>query len=385
MKNNIITIISALVLLFSFSNSANATPSFASKYEKKCSYCHNAWPQLNAKGRSFRERGYRFKQDLKGKSPVFTEAGSFPISALIQSRPYDKKSSGERKMRALQEIELFIGGAINHNVSGFFEVEAEDDENSFEVRIANMAMSYRLNDMVNLHATYAPTFWADSYGLMGNQFRLTRGKVGYIDQSFGGANGKPRDRRQNFEISGRANKFFYIAGISGESGDSQGVTSDTISARIAYDITNSIMIGAFTGSGTTKADPTLTPATVDRDFSRNGFDFQADIGNSRIQGAYIMAEDDVTDATSTVKNNAYSLQYIYHIKTVTGSPTFVPVVRLDSYEKSNGNDSYDEVTLNLTYYINENFKSFIEYWDQVSVPGTVVADNRTTLQFTIGF
>jgi hypothetical protein len=383
MKNNIITILTTLILLFSFSNSANATPNFASKYEKKCSYCHNAWPQLNAKGRSFRERGYRFKEDLKGKSPIFTESGSFPISALIQSRPYDKKSSGERKMRALQEIELFIGGAINHTVSGFFEVEAEDDENDFEVRLANMAMSYRVNDLVNIHATYAPTFWADSYGLMGNQFRLTRSKVGFIDQSFGGANGKPRDRRQNFELSGRANKFFYIASIGGESGDSQGVKSDAISGRIAYDITNAIMIGAFTGSGTTKADSAVP--TVDRDFSRNGIDFQADIGNSRIQGAYIMAEDDITDASSKEKNNAYSLQYIYHMKTATGSPTFVPVVRLDSYEKEDGKDSYDEVTLNLTYYINENFKGFIEYWDQISVPGTVTADNRTTLQFTVGF
>ncbi|MFV1984466.1 MAG: hypothetical protein ACC657_13070 [Thiohalomonadales bacterium] len=383
MRNKIFTMISAVILILSFSTSANATPSFASKYEKKCSYCHNAWPQLNAKGRSFRERGYRFKEDLKGKSPAFLESGSFPISALIQSRPYDKKQSAERQMRAIQEIELFIGGAINHNVSGFFEVEAEDDENNFEVRLANMAMSYRINDLVNLHATYAPTFWADSYGFMGNQFKLTRSKVGYIDQAFAGVNGKPRDRRQNFELSGRANKFFYIAGISGEAGDSQGVKSDAINARIAYDISNSFMIGAFTGSGTTKANP-LIATSIDQDFTRTGFDFQADIGNSRIQAAYIMAEDDLT-ATSTEKNNAYSVQYIYHVKTATGSPTFVPVVRLDNYEKADGKDSYDEVTLNLTYYINENFKSFIEYWEQISVPNSIVADNRTTLQFTVGF
>jgi len=73
------------------------------------------------------------------------------------------------------------------------------------------------------------------------------------------------------------------------------------------------------------------------------------------------------------------------MKTASGSPTFVPIVRLDSYEQDNGNDSYDELTLNLTYYFTENFKGFVEYWDQLSVPGTQVADNRTTLQFTVGF
>ncbi|MFV1985114.1 MAG: hypothetical protein ACC657_16315, partial [Thiohalomonadales bacterium] len=259
MKNKkIAVIVSALILMFSFVSTANATPSFARKYEKKCSYCHTAWPQLNAKGRGFRERGYRFKEDLKGKNASLSEDGYFPISALIQSRPYDKKDSGERKMRALQEIELFIGGAINKNVSGFFEVEAEDDEGDFTVGLANMAMSYRFNDFVNLHATYAPTFWADSYGFMGNQFKLTRSKVGFIDQTYGGANGKPRSRRQNVELSGRAGGFFYTAGFSGESGDSVGTRADGINGRIAYDFTKNLMIGAFLGTGTTKAKPATT-------------------------------------------------------------------------------------------------------------------------------
>ncbi|MFV1982658.1 MAG: hypothetical protein ACC657_03890, partial [Thiohalomonadales bacterium] len=145
-------------------------------------------------------------------------------------------------------------------------------------------------------------------------------------------------------------------------------------------------IGAFLGTGTTKAKPATTKP--DRDFSRTGIDFQADLGGSRIQAAYIMAEDD-NDINGTVtnkdKNNAYSLQYYYTMKTATGSPTLVPIVRLDSYEQNNGNDKYDELTLNLTYYFTENFKGFVEYWDQLSVPGTQVADNRTTVQFTVGF
>ncbi|VAW93157.1 hypothetical protein MNBD_GAMMA22-666 [hydrothermal vent metagenome] len=380
-KSYIVTIISTLILMISLSNSAYATPSFASKYEKKCSYCHNAWPMLNAKGRDFRERGYRFKEDLKGKSSAFLESGSFPISALINSRPYDKKKSGKSKLRALQEVELFIGGAINNNVSAFFEVEAEDDANSFAPELANMAMSYRINDMINIHASYAPSYWADSYGFIGSQFRITRNKVGFISQSFGGADGTLRDRRQNFEVSGRIDKLFYTAGVSGAANDSVGANGNGVNIRVAYDITKNIMFGGFIGSGVAAQ----TNTALERKYSRNGIDFQSDFGASRVQAAYIIATDDNTAATSELKNNAYSIQYIYHMKTATGSPTFVPVVRIDNYEKNNGNDKYQELTLNLTYYIHENFKSFIEYWYQASVPDTVVADNRTTLQFSVGF
>jgi hypothetical protein len=178
-------------------------------------------------------------------------------------------------------------------------------------------------------------------------------------------------------------KLFYVAGISGESNDSEGVDSNGLNARIAYDFTKNMMLGAFTSSGS-RAE-TTAPVAPERSYARHGIDFQADIGNSRIQAAYITAKDDNATDTNVDKNDAYSLQYIYHIKTATGSPTLVPVVRFDSYEKSNGIDKYQEVTLNLTYYINENFKGFIEYWDQLSVPGSVTADNRTTLQFSVGF
>jgi hypothetical protein len=69
----LLTLTLTMVGIFWLSN-ANAVPSFAAKYEKKCSYCHTAWPQLNKKGRDFKERGYRVKEDLKDtseKAPYF--------------------------------------------------------------------------------------------------------------------------------------------------------------------------------------------------------------------------------------------------------------------------------------------------------------------------
>ncbi len=380
---------SALIIIFSVSIPANATPSFASKYDKKCSYCHNAWPQLNAKGRGYRERGYRLKEDLKEEASSITELGTFPISALVQARPYDKKKSGDRKLRAIQEIELFFGGAINHQVSAFFEVEAED-EVEFIAELANMALSYRVNDAVNIHMTFAPSIWGDSYGFLGSQFRVTRGRVGVTDNAFGGGDnvkGKMNSRRQNVELSGRVvDSLFYSVGVSGEAKDFEGVKSSGYSGRLAYDITKNVMIGAFGVSGETQDDPDATPPINNiREYSRTGIDFQADIGNSRLQAAYLTAEDDNVAATAKEKNNAYSIQYLYTVKTKSGSPTFVPIIRLDQYEKADGEDSYQELTLNLTYYINENFKAFIEYWDQLDVPDNKVANDRTTLQLAVNF
>jgi len=386
--------ITIVIFLFGLIGTANAVPHYSSKYEKKCSYCHTAWPQLNAKGRAFRERGYRMKEDLKEDMGPITELGSFPISALVQSRPYDKKDSGDRKMRALQEIELFIGGALTNNVSAFFEIEAED-ETGFSPDFANIALSVRINDYANFHATYAPSMWADSYGFLGSQFRLTRDKVGIIDDSYGGADGgaKMRSRRQNFEFSGRASRVFYSAGISGEADDFEGVKGKGYSGRLAVDVTKNIMIGAFTMGGDTQGVPAVTAddGTVTRKFSRTGVDFQADFMGSRIQGAYLQAKDDNVDATLEATNNAYSLQYYFTAKTKTGSPTFVPLMRVDAYQKNNGNDDYAELTLHLTYFITENFKTFIEYWDQISVPSAkpgqaaVIGDNRTTWQLAVNF
>jgi len=115
------------VLGISWFGSAQAVPAFAHKYEKNCSYCHTAWPQLNAKGRKFKEMGYRFKEDLKGDSKEPSYMEDFPLGAVVVSRPYDKKSSGERELHGVHELEVFLAGAVNKTVSTFIEMEAEDE------------------------------------------------------------------------------------------------------------------------------------------------------------------------------------------------------------------------------------------------------------------
>ena len=368
--------------------SAQAVPSFATKYEKGCSYCHNAWPQLNAKGRKFKEQGYRLKEDLKaeGKTAPFYEAGNFPISGLVVARPYDKKDSGDRMVRAIHEVELFIAGTMGKNVSIFAEIEAED-ENDFNAEFGGTALSYRFNKEATLQMTWGQANWADGYGLLGDHFRMTRGHVGLIDTSVGGAdNGNGlRGSRQNVALTGRVadDKLFYNVGIGGAAGNVEGVSGSgvnagpddgsIINARVAFDVKKDIMVGGYILNGEAGG----------MDFSRTVIDAQADIKDIRVQAAYVMASDD-TSPTASEDNNAYSIQAYNTMKTKKGMPTWVQLVRLDSVEANDGADEYNALTLNITHYLAQNVKAYVEYYDLYDAPTSAEEDSRLTLQFYVG-
>ncbi|MCG6969558.1 MAG: hypothetical protein LJE85_07315, partial [Gammaproteobacteria bacterium] len=226
----------------SWFGSAQAVPAFAHKYEKKCSYCHTAWPQLNEKGRKFKEMGYRLKEDLKGEVKDTPYMDGFPIGAILVSRPYDKKSNGERELHGIHEAEIFVAGSIGTNLSAFVELEAED-ENDWNVEFGHAVANYRQNDALNVELSWAPLFFADPYGTISDHFSptvshyaLVNGEGGVVNgpgaADFGGADGSSfdedanayagggavGDHRHNVAVNGRFNKFFYIAGISGVAG-----------------------------------------------------------------------------------------------------------------------------------------------------------------------
>ncbi len=62
---------------------------------------------------------------------------------------------------------------------------------------------------------------------------------------------------------------------------------------------------------------------------------------------------------------------------------FVPLGRYDVYETPAG--SYDELTLNASFYFTENIKGLVEYWMQIDAPDGVDKDNRITIQLAAGF
>lgn len=384
MQKKIMFVVAAAMGLSFATSGANAVPSFASKTEKNCSYCHTAWPQLNAKGRAYKEAGYRLPAEVGKDTGNFLEQGEFPISAVLFTRPYDKKDSGDHKVRALHEAEVIVAASIGKNLSGFFELEAEDEDTNargLEIGIPQAQITYSYSPEFNAQVSYGEMFYADPYGFLGDHFRLTRGHVGVIDQSFGGADGRLRSRRQNVTVYGRVQKkFFYMAGYSGPADDAEGVDAGTFLVRGAYDIMENVMVGGFYVNGDN--------GTAGREFTRTGIDFSADYQNFRIAGAWVTADDDTDPLFPPVtetSNTAMSVQGSYFVRSKSGRPTMVPTVRWDRYEKNDGADEYSELTLNFAFYPLQYAKIYLEYWDRFDVPDGMAEDSRVTLQAAIAF
>jgi len=371
-----------------WATSANAVPSFARKYDLNCSGCHKAFPQLNATGREFKEAGYRFPTDPEKDvdeaiSDFLTLEKHVPLSGILVARPYDKKDSGNEKVRALHEVEIIMAGIIARKWSGYFEIEAED-ENDFEPEVGPAVLSYNHNQAFNLQFAWAPIFWADPYGLLGDHFRMTRGHVGPIDQAFGGADdgGKLRSTRQNIGIFGRfSERFFYNVNWSGEAEDAEGENASTYSGLLNVDITDNVMVGGFAVSGDNEDE--------NRDWDRIGIQFQADVGEARIQALYVDASDDRAAAdprgSGEDDNSAVTLQAFYVFSDESLRPTWVPLIRYDSYETLDGSNEFNELTLNLTYYFTQNIKAYVEYWDRFDAPTSAQEDDRITLQIIAAF
>lgn len=381
MKSPFVLLVPVLALIgVVWPDPAAAIPAFARKYEKNCSSCHTAWPMLNTAGRQFKENGYKFPTD-KEKAQVISDFlywdKYFPASAVLVARPYDKKDSGNEKLRALHEVELLFAGVIYNDVSGFFEIEAED-ENDFEPEVEVAAFSYHANKAANVQFTWGPVTFSDPYDTYSNMRRLTRGSYSVIDQSFGGADagGKLRDSRQSVSVFGRPlDMLFYGIGLSGVADDTEGVNPKNVLGRLAFDVMKNTSIGLFVLDGENEA--------TSRQFSRAGVDFQADIAQTRVMGAFLKAKDDRTTPGED-KNDAWYVQAL-HVFKDKDRPTWVPLLRYDSYEKANGADKYDELTLNLGYYFTQNVKGFVEYWKQLDVPASKKEDNRWTLQLYVAF
>ncbi len=361
---------------------AAAIPAFARKYEQNCTACHNVWPMLNAAGRQFKENGYKFPKD-KEKAQVISDFlywdKYFPVSAILVARPYDKRDSGDEKLRALHEVELMFGGVIYNDVSGFLEIEAED-ETDFDPTVEIAAFSYHANKAVNVQFAWSPVSFFDPYDTWSHIRRLTRGSYPTIDQTFGGAdaNGRLRLSRQNVALYGRPmDALFYSVGISGVAEDTEGVNPKNFMGRVALDVMKNTSVGLFVLDGENEA--------TNRSFSRTGADFQVDFLNNqaRAMGAYLKAKDDRA-TTGEDKNDAWYVQALYAFRD-KDRPTWVPLVRYDSYERANGVDKYDELTLNLGYYFTQNVKGYIEYWKQLDVPANRIEDSRWTLQMYVAF
>jgi len=370
-----------IILMVITMQTANAIPAFARKYNAACSACHTAVPTLSVVGRNFKLNGYRFAANEKPQKKFTDHLGlgnAFPISFGIISRPYDKKKNGTTNNRALHEVELFAAGTIGNKLSGFIEMEAED-EDGFGSVLSAAQVTYSYTPQVNLQASYGSNLWTDPYDTYSDMRRLTRGHSPIVDKSHGGADGAIRKARQNVSVFGTLNKLFYSIAYSGPASDKEGHDANTITGRVAYNFTPNLMLGAMSMSGSCTVDSgNSNCTTVDRDYTRYGVDFQADVQKLRFNGAYITANDDNASGIGDTSTDAYFMRLMY-INNDSGRPDWVPMVRFDNYELNDGTDNVNEVSFQMNYYFDENVRAMVEYWDR-SGADTLSDSNRLTLQ-----
>ena len=172
-------------------------------------------------------------------------------------------------------------------------------------------------------------------------------------------------------------KFFYNINYSGAAGDAEGEEPANISGLFNVDITDDIMIGAFFVDGEDKM--------TNLEYSRYGIQFLVDRAGLRVQGAWVTATDDLVGGIGEQDNDVFSLQAMYVFKDESMRPTWVPLIRFDSYEQNDGADNFDEITLTLTRYITQNVKGYLEYWDRYNAPTPAEEDSRLTLQLHAAF
>jgi hypothetical protein len=96
--------------------SLQATPQFARKYQRDCSYCHLAPPVLNARGEAFLARGYRLVEEAVTPVPSHK---TMPF-AVWSSVDYEHRSNSTTNRAFPSRVELISAGPIGASGAAYF-------------------------------------------------------------------------------------------------------------------------------------------------------------------------------------------------------------------------------------------------------------------------
>lgn len=109
-------LLSVMVLVLGLAGARlDATPQFARKYQKDCSFCHLAPPVLNARGEDFLARGYRLGDAL---TPVPSHQ-TMPVS-VWSTWDYERRSNSSTNRGFPGRVELISAGPIGRSRAAYF-------------------------------------------------------------------------------------------------------------------------------------------------------------------------------------------------------------------------------------------------------------------------
>lgn len=386
-----------LTVVLGIPGQAQAVPAFARQYKLACSECHTIWPALNSFGRKFKEAGYTTArgepEGLEKLSEALNLPSSFPFAAVVKSRLYDKRRARSPRLRAIQELEVFLAGNFLRYGSVFAELEMED-ETGYEPELAG-TIGLHPHQLFNVIAGRASVLAADPYDTLVNTRRTTRNRRLPLNQAWS-AGARVDDDVPMLAVYGRdtkVNRVFWTVGYSADVDDLEGAGPKDFTGRLAVDLAPDVSIGGFSVLGAQAQTRQITPnqtQTRELDYRRVGVDLQARFKNFTAMAVYLQGRDDIFSGGREV-NNAWYTEVFYTIKRDVlqrGSfPGFmlVPIVRFDSYERNNGRAKYSDLTMNLSYFPWENTKAFVEFLRAIDRPAPGPKDWRVIGQFVLAF
>lgn len=387
-RTRLIIVVGAFLILAVAPTDADAVPAFARQHKLKCSVCHSFWPALNDFGRRFKEAGYTMTRgEPEGREEIedLVLPRTFPLAAVIKSRPFDKRRGRDAQLRALQEVEVFFAGNFARYGSVYAEIEMED-EADYAPELAGM-FGLHPHQLFNIIVGKASTFAADPYDTLSNMRRTTRNRRLPLNQAWS-AGARIDDDVPMLAIYGRdtaVNRVFWSAAYSADVGESEGGGPKDFTGRLVVDVTNNVSVGGFVVTGAQQR--TVDGVSEDLDYGRYGVDVQATYADLTALAAFLRGRDDIF-GRGRENNNAWYAEFFYTIgldSVDIPGVMLVPIVRFDWYERANGTADYSDITLNLSYLPWENTKAFIEFTRAIDRPTPGPKEWRVIGQFVLAF
>ncbi len=394
MKKKMVRIVLAVIGVCMFAGQSWAVPNFSRTTGLTCNQCHDNFPQLNSFGREFLQNGYVRTGETEDAIELSEtlSLSKHPFGALVKLRPYDVKKSGSTKMRSFHELEIFLAGTVGNvlgrNISYFTEIESEDEfmsatQNGFELQLQGFELGWHLMPELNILVGNRPLADTDPLQTLSNHGRVTRNKRAMFSKKYG--SGETQGRKQNVGVDGIiAKSILYGFKYGADVGDDQGSTIENAAdteARLAFLLPiegfGDVALGGYYKNGSQ-----LVGNAFNLDFTRKVVDIMVDCMFGRYVFAFQHAEDEQPAGGMTAYNNGFYVEGSYGILK-DDKPFIVPTVRLDQYETGGGADDNTELTLNVAYFLRENVKAYLEYWQQLDAVGSY-NNNRLTLQIEVG-
>lgn len=375
-----------------YPSSALAITSFSKKHNITCSGCHVAFPTLNEFGRTYKKNGYRIGNSTETAPRMIADDlvlnHEFPFTARVIGRPYDKKTSGATwKLAPAHEAEFMMGGNPHPDLSGWIELEAEDEHN-WEPLLEEAMVGFHPSPMFNIQAGYANIFFSDPYDTLTNGGRrMTVARKSALNYTVGSATQRLRDPLQQVNVNGQVSRMYYLAGVATNTGGAEGNERDKdYLARVAVDLMAGTSVGALYYGGSDLIGPPLSPFT--NDFRRAGADLRHDSALTGVSVSALNLWSRDENPTGTDAPVGLVTGYVEAFRPFTvGRRQVVPLARYNWGSSDDDQvlaESLRAYTLQVAYYPYANLKAFAEYTAAESGQSNN-NDNRVTLQFDVVF